>query len=129
MKKHNKRYGIDKERDLVNWLYYKGVTALRCCGSGGGTKKPRPDIIAYKDNNYYAIELKSSIQDNVYINDKQVKNLIKFSKAFKSIPIIAVKFNLVKYCFLSIYDLKITDKGNYKFSRSEAVNFKNKYFE
>lgn len=118
--------GIDKERDLCNYLNFNGYTVVRVAGSGAGTKRDTCDIIAGNGTDIYAIELKSSSRDNIYIKDKQVKQLIRFAKGFGAIPVIAVKFTYVGYCFLSTKDFYITDKGNYHITRDKCKKFVNK---
>lgn len=120
--------GIDKERDLVNYLDFKGFTAVRIAGSGAGTKKARPDIIASNKVNVYAIELKSSSNNVINIKQRQVKELIRFSKDFGAIPKIAIKFNYEPYYFLSVNDLTPTKYGNYKIKKSDIYKFDKKRF-
>ena len=118
--------GIDKERDLVNFLEFNGIPALRVAGSGGGTKLDRPDIIASDGKKVYCIELKSSDGNYIYIDQNQVKELVRFSTRFNGMPVVAVKFNYLPYCFMSINDLNCTNKGNYKITRDKAKRFKNR---
>ena len=118
--------GLNKERDLVNYLNFLGYSAVRIAGSGAGTKKPRPDILAGNGYNIYGIELKSSSRDNIYINSDQVKNLVKFCDNFGAVPVIAIKFTYLPYAFMSITDLNCTNKGNYIINRNKAKYFKNK---
>ena len=120
--------GLNKERDLINYLDFKGFKAVRVAGSGAGTNKPRPDILAGNNRNIYAIELKSSSRDVIYIKKNQVKNLIRFAKGFGAIPTIAIKFNYEPYYFLSVNDFNITPNGNYKIKRSDIYKFDKKRF-
>lgn len=125
-----KKKGIDKERDLINFLEYHNLKAIRTAGSGGGTNKDRPDIIAgdINKNIVYCIELKSTSKDFIYINQKQVKGLINFTNNFllNAVPVIAIKFNYMPYYFLSIHDLKSTKKGNYRIIKQDLNGFKNR---
>lgn len=109
--------GLDKERDLVNYLYSLGFAAVRVAGSGAGTKRDTCDILAGKEKDIYAIELKSSSKDNIYIDRKQIRELIRFSRRFGAKPRVAVKFTYEPYLFLRIQELRGTKKGNYKFTR------------
>lgn len=118
--------GLNKERDLVNYLEFLGYSAVRTAGSGAGTKKARPDILAGNGYNIYGIELKSSSLNNIYVKSDQVKNLIKFCNNFGAVPVIAIKFTYLPYAFMSINDLKCTNKGNYKINRDMIKHFKNK---
>lgn len=119
--------GIQKERDLVNYLEYHNYKAVRVAGSGAGTKKARPDIIAGNKRNIYAIELKSSSRNSIYIKKEQIKELLEFSKLFGAVPVVAVKFNYLPYCFMSVNDLTVTRAGNYTINRDKAAKFKNKF--
>lgn len=118
--------GLNKERELVNYLNNQGFKAVRIAGSGAGTKKDTCDILASNKRNIYAIELKSSSKDNIYINQKQIKELINFSNDFGSVPVVAVKFSYKPFIFLFIDNLNVTDKGNFKINRLELDKFKNK---
>lgn len=117
--------GFNKERDLVDFLLNHGYEAVRVAGSGAGTKRGLPDIIAGNSKAIYAIELKSSSKDNIHIRQEQLKGLIDFSKGFGAIPVVAVKFYRVPYAFLSMNDLRFSKAGNVNISREFARRFKN----
>lgn len=119
--------GIDKERDLVNYLDFKGFRAVRVAGSGGGTKKDRCDILAGNGNKIYAIELKSSSKDRIYINKAQIRELYRFSRGFGAIPVIAVKFTYEPYKFIDFNDFIYTKRGNYCIKREMVENLKNRF--
>ena len=119
--------GTKKERDLVNYLNFNGFTAVRVTGSGGGTKNDRPDILAGNKGDIYVIELKSSSKDIVYLRKEQIKELYRFADGFGAVPVVAVKFTYLPYCFMSSKDLTVTKGGNYTFNREKARNFKNKF--
>lgn len=109
--------GMDKERRLVRYLENKGYGAVRVAGSGAGTPNPRPDIVAGKPNIKYAIELKSSDKNTIYIGRKQVEDLKKFAHSFGSRAIICAWFTRERPCFLEIGSLSKTKGDNYKVSR------------
>lgn len=118
--------GLNKERDLVNYLEYKGLPSVRVAGSGGGTRKDKPDIISFDKGKAYAIELKSSSNDSIYISEEQIKELYRFAERAGIIPVIAIKFTYLPYCFMTSRDLKVVGDGNYRIDREKASKFKNK---
>lgn len=111
--------GIDKEREVVRWLINQGFMAVRCAGSGGGTKLPRPDIIAGDGLFHYAIELKSSKADVVYISADQVAELKQFCAGFGAIPLVCANFTYMSPVFVKPERLSITKGLNYKISRQD----------
>ena len=119
--------GFEKERDLVSYLNYKDLPAVRVAGSGAGTDVDKPDIICFDNGKGYAIELKSSSTDEIFIYDYEVKELYRFADRAGITPVIAVKFTYEKYCFMSSRDLNVTKDGNYTFNREKAGKFKNKF--
>lgn len=116
--------GMQQERNLVRYLNNKGYTAVRVAGSGAGTKRPTPDILASDGNKCYAIELKSSSKDLIYIDKNQVNGLKEFSYSFGAIPLLCVNFTYMDYYFISINRLTLSKGLNYKISRQEAKNNK-----
>lgn len=115
-----KKKGMNIERQVVKTLRKNGFEAVRVAGSGGGTKAPRPDIIAGNRFKKYAIEVKSSIGDRIYIQNKQIRDLRIFAKGFGAVPVVAIKFKYLKSVFLDIQDLSITENGNYTIDREKA---------
>lgn len=117
----SEKKGISKERNLVNYLEKIGYTAVRIAGSGGGTERPLPDVIASNKKIIYGIELKSSSKKVIYIKKHQIENLKIFCDKFGAYPIICIKFNYIKYTFLKISNLIKTEKGNFKITK-KALN-------
>lgn len=113
--------GMDTERKAVNFLENKGISAVRVCGSGAGSKRPRPDVLASDGINDYGIEVKSSTQDYIMIEDSQIKRLIEFCKGFGAIPLVCVKFSYKPFLFLKLNQLRLTRNGNYKVRRGEFI--------
>lgn len=110
--------GLDKERELVNLLNENGFRAVRIAGSGGGSKKQgKPDILCINRSIAYAIELKSSCRDVIYINKNQINSLIRFCDGYGIYPLISVKFTRIPFVFLRLRDLECTDRGNRRISR------------
>lgn len=79
-----------------------GFYALRTPGSGTG-KTIKPDILAVDDGELYAIEVKSTNREEVYIPAEQLERLVSFSRLFevkcpscgeriRPRPVVAVRF-------------------------------------
>ena len=113
--------GIQQERELVNLLNENGFQAVRIAGSGAGSRKnPKPDVLCVDKSVVYAIELKSSSKDVIYIDNKQIRSLIRFCDGFGINPLVCVKFSYVPFVFLRLRDLECTDNGNRRISRETA---------
>ena len=117
MTNRNKKRGSQKERSIVRTLGNEGYVAFRVCGSGGGTSNARPDIVAFNHGYYYGIEVKSSEKDIIYIDKKQIRELVLFCESFNATPIVAVAFSGYPVNYLRIKELRCTDGGNYKVTR------------
>ena len=70
-----------------------GYATIRTLGSGGGTKKSKPDVIASNSRNIYSMEVKHRTDDVLYISNEQIEELRDFSYTFGALPLIVVKFN------------------------------------
>lgn len=114
--------GMQKERDLVNLLEKNGFRAVRIAGSGGGSRNnPKPDVLCINKQIAYAIELKSSNQDVIYINKSQILSLSRFCEDFGIYPLVCVKFSRVPFIFLRLRELSCTDGGNRRITRKSAI--------
>lgn len=113
--------GLDKERELVNLLNDNGFRAVRIAGSGAGSKKNgKPDVLCINSTIAYAIELKSSSRDVIYIDKNQIDSLIHFCDGYGIYPLVSVKFTRIPYVFLQVRELDCTENGNRKISRETA---------
>jgi len=121
--------GIDSERKCVTGLYNEGFVAVRTAGSGAGSKQPKPDILAGKNGKQFAIELKTSSNNEIYIKRTQLCGLVEFAKRFGAIPMVCVKFKRLPYVFLRINDVKRSGAVTHRVNRNEAIKHidKNKY--
>lgn len=118
---HNKINGSNFERNVINYLYDKGFEAIRVVGSGGGTIKDRPDILAGNMIDIYAIEVKTSLKEVIYIKKQQIKELINFSIGFGATPLVCVNFMKNKdIFFLKVCNLDKT-RDMYKISYNKAL--------
>lgn len=106
--------GSTEERDLVNRLWKAGFAAMRAPASGGATKRPLPDVLAGNGKIYLAIEVKSTRQEHIYIDNEKITNLIKFSEIFGATPYVGAKFIRKPWKFIKLEDLHVTKSDNYR---------------
>lgn len=106
--------GSSEERDLVKRLWDANFAAMRAPASGGATKRPLPDVLAGNGEIYLAIEVKSSRQEHIYIDNEKISNLIEFSNIFGATPYVGVKFIRKKWRFIKLEDLHVTRNNNYR---------------
>src|SRR3989344_4245255 len=79
----NKSKGANVERELVKLFTENGWRALRKSGSGG-----------------YAIEVKSSKKDRIYITKSQIEDFMLFANMMGLQPVLAARFNRQGWIFL-----------------------------
>lgn len=111
------RKGVLEERTVVSIFEENGYKATRIPASGGRTKRDLPDVIAGNGRRYYAVEVKSSKQNHIYIREEQVYELIRFARGFGATPIVVAKFTRKPYKVFDIIELETTDSGKYVISR------------
>jgi Holliday junction resolvase len=114
--------GSIEERDLVHKLWDSGFAAMRAPASGGATKKPLPDVLAGNGKLYLAIEVKSTKQDHIYIDNLKIANLIEFSNIFGAIPYVGAKFTREPWRFIKLEDLHVTRSKNYRVNKELAFS-------
>lgn len=107
----NKAKGSRAERELLKLFTEMGWRAARVAGSGVN-ENTFCDLIAGKaGKGGFAVEIKSSKKDRIYITREQVNDFIVFSKIMGLRAIIAVRFNREGWLFLNPEDLE--DSGKY----------------
>ncbi len=114
--------GSVEERDLVNKLWDAGFAAMRAPASGGATKRPLPDVLAGNGKLYLAIEVKSTRQDHIYIDNEKIANLIEFSDIFGATAYVGAKFIRKPWRFIKLEDLHITRNENYRVNTDLAFS-------
>ena len=114
--------GSTEERDLVNRLWEAGFAAMRAPASGGATKRPLPDVLAGNGKLYLAIEVKSTRQDHIYIDNEKISNLKEFCRIFGATPYIGAKFIREKWRFVKLEDLHVTRSNNYRVNKELAFS-------
>ena len=122
----HKSKGINAERELIHLFWKSGWASVRIAGSGS-SRYPCPDVLAGNGSRRIAIECKASKGMVKYLTAKEVDELNQFSKIFGAEPWIGLRFNDMKWYFLSLDDLK---RSGSSFSASvELVKRKGLQFE
>jgi len=102
--------GINAERELIHLFNKNRWMACRVAGSGSN-HYPSPDVLAGNNLRKLAIECKSTKERRQYLTKKEVEELRLFANTFGAEAWIAVRFNVLKWFFLNIEDLKETTLG------------------
>jgi len=122
----HKSKGINAERELIHAFWGSNWSAVRVAGSGS-SKYPCPDVLAGNGARRIAIECKASKGSVKYLTLKEVDELQQFSKIFGAEPWIGMRFDDMKWFFLSLDDLK--KSGNSYAASVELVKKKGLLFE
>jgi len=85
--------GAAAEREFLNVLADEGWGVLRAPASGSGTTRSLPDVLAGRDGEMFAFELKSSSDEMIYLDGEEIAELKTFCRIFGGRPRIAVRFN------------------------------------
>lgn len=107
---NRKAKGSNAERELVKMFWSNGFAALRAAGSGSA-RHPCPDVIARNRIRTIAVECKSTKELKKYLNFEDINQLKEFSSKFGAEPWIGVRFDILKWYFLSLEDLEKTENG------------------
>lgn len=90
--------GDRAERTLVNALDARDFAVMRAPASGSATERELPDVFAGKrrssNTHFYAIELKRSSSDTIYIDEAEIEALEYFAEHFGATPLIGFKFDI-----------------------------------
>jgi|TARA_Y100000310_G_C20455766_1_gene702966 Holliday junction resolvase len=113
-----KAKGSNAERELVARFWKEGFASIRVAGSGS-SKFPCPDVIASNGTRIIAIEAKATKQNIQYFRERQITELIEFSRVFGAEPYLAVKFSTIWY-FFELQKLRQTRGGDYAVSKKDA---------
>ena len=111
------RKGVVEQRTVVSIFENNGYKGTRIPARGGRTQRALPDVIAGNGRRYYAVEVKSSKNDYIYIHEEQIQELIEFAHGFGATPIVVVKFTWKPYKVFDIIEIETTDSGKYIISR------------
>ncbi len=107
---NRKSKGSNSERELVSMFWKAGWAAIRVAGSGL-TKNPNPDVLAANKIRRVAIECKATKETKKYFSKHDIEQLKKFSEMFGCEAWIGIRFNNMKWLFISTEDLEKTKKG------------------
>ncbi|MFB6361059.1 MAG: Holliday junction resolvase Hjc [Halobacteriales archaeon] len=115
--------GDRRERELVNQLDERGFAVMRAPASGSATSRELPDVLAGNGAVFYAIEVKASAGDPIYLDEKEVYDLVYFGRNFGAEPYIGVRFDRESWYFFDPRGDEIheTDGGNYRVKKETAL--------
>ena len=88
---------------------------MRSPSSGGGTKRPQPDLLAtHRDRRALAIELKSGKDKRLYLAPAEGRELCTFASDFSAIPLAVFRWTGdTTYYARRISALPTTDAGSF----------------
>jgi len=115
------RKGDRRERELVNELDDAGFAVMRAPASGSATERELPDVLAGDGEEFYAVEAKSSSGDPIYLDGREIENLVYFARNFGAKPRVGVRFDREDWYFFHPHDLYTTDGGNYRVKKETAL--------
>jgi len=122
----NKSKGSNVERELVKLFSENGWRALRVAGSGVGEESPCDIIVGKIGKKGYAIEVKSSRKEHIYIKKEQIEDFLLFSETIGLKPVLAVRFSYEGWLFLT--PDKLQDSGKFlSISRERAIQEGNRF--
>lgn len=114
--------GDRRERELVNELDAAGFAVMRAPASGSATERELPDVLAGDGGTFYAIEVKSSAQQPIYLTGEEVEALVYFARNFGAKARIGVRFDREAWYFFHPGELHVTDGGNYRVKKEQAIS-------
>jgi len=117
--------GAESERRLADLLRSRGFAVMRAPASGSRTKHPMPDLVAgcARLGKRWAIEVKTSRRQRLYVPHESIEQLVKFAEIFGCEPYIAIKFKGFRagWLFMTPDSLAVTPRGNHSMSLKEAL--------
>jgi len=113
--------GDRRERELVNALDEAGFAVMRAPASGSATARELPDVLTGDGEQFYAIEVKSSAGNHIYLDAAEIEALLFFARNFGANPRVGVRFDREDWYFFHPGDLYVTDGGNYRVTQEEAL--------
>jgi len=115
--------GDRRERELVNELDDHDFAVMRAPASGSATSRELPDVLAGNGTVFYAIEVKASAGGPIYLDEKEIYDLVYFGRNFGAEPYIGVRFDRQRWYFFDPRGDEIhqTDGGNYRVKQETAL--------
>ena len=112
--------GARLERELTNELDSLGFAVIRVPSSGSATQRDLPDVIAGNGTDTYAIEVKASKAQPIYLDGGEVDSLEHFAERFGAKPLIGARFNREPWRFYEPNECHVTDGGMYRVKKELA---------
>lgn len=106
----SKAKGSRAERELLAMFWENNFAGYRAAGSGS-TPLPSPDLLVGNGKRYLAIECKSLKSKSKYLEETQIRELLKFSRIFGAEPWVGLRFNNIGWYFIHPKKLKKTKNG------------------
>lgn len=119
VKKTMSKKGSLEERQVVKIFEENGYGAIRVPASGSRTNMDKPDVIAGNSRNYYAVEVKSTKNNYIYIRPEQIEELVRFSAKFGAEPLVCAKFTRMPYTVFNPYLIRKTPHNTHVIKREE----------
>ena len=116
--------GSDAEREVSDRLEDDlGYAAQRTGASGGATGRPRPDVIAGRHGEAYAIEVKAWADATGSLKRAEIEQLLDYATRFGATPVVLVRPDLRSFdrwhCY-HLTDLHETAGGNWSVRQAEV---------
>jgi len=110
-----KAKGSNAERELLHMFWKNKWYCVRVAGSGSMVY-PSPDILASNGLRRLAIECKATKEQKKYFSEKEINDLVEFSKGFRAEPWIAIKIDKEQWYFMSVEDMNQAKNNNFSIS-------------
>jgi Holliday junction resolvase len=129
---NSNRKGDRRERELVTELDDLGWGVMRAPASGSATQRELPDVLAGNGEVFYAIEVKATNGDPVYIDQHEIEDLVYFADKFGAGPRVALRPDEENgdpsygewwdgFYFMPPEGLHQTPEGNYRIKKETAI--------
>lgn len=121
--------GSAKEREMVTLFDDHGFAVMRAGGSGSGTEREMPDVLASNGNTVVVVEEKyRTTETRCYIGEDEVEKLLTFADKFGADAYLAARFSTnltgvstADWFFAEPSDVRRTAGGNYVMHHDEVV--------
>lgn len=122
----SKSKGSKYERRQVEFFDAAGFQVMKAPGSGGGTDREQPDVLAVREETGEAVALESkyvgSADDIVYLTAEEVAALRVFAAGVGALPRVAARWYRDPAFYLYHPDaLDQTDGGNFRIHPDDAT--------
>jgi len=116
------------ERQLRDWYFDNGGSAVTMSNSGAGTKMALPDVIGKYHGEEFAHEVKYSSNDYANLTKTDMEGLIKFAKNWGARPLATVRFSKDIHWYVfepgsDDFEKVVTKDGGMQVSREERESY------